>query len=51
MANDGFLYFTANQNERIPIYQKDLSDLRVQPYYIYRIKIDGTRITQPAPNQ
>lgn len=50
VANDGYLYFTANQNERIPIYQKDLSDLRVQPYWIYRIKIDGTRITQSLPN-
>lgn len=49
LANDGYLYFTVNQNERIPIYQKDLSDLRVQPYYIYRIKIDGTRITQDMP--
>ncbi len=49
LANDGYLYFTTNQIERQGIFTNDGKDHRVFPYYIYRIKIDGTRITQDLP--
>lgn len=49
LASDGYLYFTSNQIERQAIFQKDGKDRRVLPYNIYRIKIDGTRITQALP--
>jgi sugar lactone lactonase YvrE len=40
---DGYLYFTANQLNRQPNYH-DGKDLRVKPYVLFRIKIDGHRI-------
>jgi len=46
LASNGYLYFTCNQIERQAVFQKDGKDRRVLPYNIYRIKIDGTRITQ-----
>lgn len=42
MAN-GYLYFTANQLHRQPDYH-DGRDLRVKPYSLYRVKVDGTRV-------
>ncbi len=49
LASNGYLYFTCNQIERQAVFQKDGKDRRVLPYNIYRIKIDGTRITQNLP--
>lgn len=40
LANDGYLYFTANQLHRMPSYHAG-KDLRVYPYVLFRIKIDG----------
>ncbi len=44
LANDGFLYFTANQLHRQPQYN-DGKDLRQKPYVIFRVKVDGTPVS------
>ena len=46
LASNGYLYFTSNQIERQNIFNKDGKDHRQKPYALFRIKIDGTRITQ-----
>jgi sugar lactone lactonase YvrE len=46
LASSGYLYFTSNQIERQNIFNKDGKDHRQKPYALFRIKIDGTRITQ-----
>jgi sugar lactone lactonase YvrE len=43
LAADGYLYFTANQVERQPVFN-DGKDLRQKPYVLFRVKVDGTRI-------
>jgi len=43
LAADGYLYFTANQVERGAGFH-DGRDLRQKPYFLFRVKIDGTRI-------
>jgi sugar lactone lactonase YvrE len=43
LAADGYLYFTANQIERQPIFNMG-RDLRQKPYVLFRVKVDGTRI-------
>jgi sugar lactone lactonase YvrE len=43
LADDGYLYFTANQIERQPVFQNG-HDLRQKPYVLFRTKVDGTRI-------
>ncbi len=43
LADDGYLYFTANQIERQPVFQNG-RDLRQKPYVLFRVKVDGTRI-------
>ena len=43
LAEDGYLYFTANQIERQPVFQNG-RDLRQKPYVLFRVKVDGTRI-------
>jgi sugar lactone lactonase YvrE len=43
LASDGYLYFTANQIERQPVFN-DGHDLRQKPYVLFRVKVDGTRI-------
>jgi len=43
LAADGYLYFTANQIERQPVFN-DGRDLRQKPYVLFRVKVDGTRI-------
>jgi sugar lactone lactonase YvrE len=43
LADDGYLYFTANQIERQPVFNND-RDLRRKPYVLFRVKVDGTRI-------
>jgi len=43
VADDGYLYFTANQPHRQPDYH-DGRDLRVKPYRLFRVKIDGTPV-------
>jgi sugar lactone lactonase YvrE len=43
LAADGYLYFTANQVERQPAFHNG-HDLRVKPYVLFRVKVDGTRI-------
>ncbi|MDB5220844.1 MAG: major royal jelly protein [Myxococcaceae bacterium] len=44
LANDGFLYFTANQLHRQPQYN-DGKDLRQKPYVLFRVKVDGTPVS------
>jgi sugar lactone lactonase YvrE len=44
LAANGYLYFTANQVERQPPFH-DGKDLRQKPYVLFRIKVDGTRIS------
>lgn len=46
LADDGYLYFTANQLNRQQIFHNG-TDRRVQPYMLFRIKTDGTPIRQP----
>lgn len=43
LASDGYLYFTANQIERQPVFNNG-RDLRQKPYVLFRVKVDGTRI-------
>lgn len=43
LAEDGYLYFTANQIERQGSFHNG-QDLRQKPYVLYRLKVDGTRI-------
>lgn len=43
LADDGYLYFTANQIERQPVFHNG-QDLRQKPYVLYRVKVNGTRI-------
>jgi len=43
LAMDGYLYFTANQVERQPVFHNG-QDLRQKPYVLFRVKVDGTRI-------
>lgn len=43
LANDGYLYFTANQLHRQPDYHNG-KDLREKPYSLFRVKIDGTPV-------
>ena len=45
LAADGYLYFTANQVERQPVFHNG-RDLREKPYVLFRIKVDGTRIRE-----
>lgn len=40
LANDGYLYFTANQLNRLPRFHAG-KDLRSYPYVLFRIKVDG----------
>jgi len=40
IANDGYLYVTANQLHRQPRYQEG-KDLRRKPYVLFRVKIDA----------
>jgi sugar lactone lactonase YvrE len=44
IANDGFLYFTANQLHRQPQYN-DGKDLRHKPYVLFRVKVDATPLS------
>jgi sugar lactone lactonase YvrE len=43
LAADGYLYFTANQVERQPLFHSG-QDLRQKPYVLFRVKVDGSRI-------
>lgn len=43
LAGDGYLYFTAVQLHRQPDYH-DGRDVRVKPYSLFRVKIDGTPV-------
>lgn len=43
VAANGYLYFTGNELHRQPSYHND-KDLRVKPYKLYRVKIDGTPV-------
>jgi sugar lactone lactonase YvrE len=43
LAANGFLYFTANQIERQPVFNNG-QDLRQKPYVLFRLRVDGTRI-------
>ncbi|MCP9826826.1 gluconolaconase [Synechococcus sp. EJ6-Ellesmere] len=43
LADDGYLYFTANQLNRQQIFHNG-ADRRIQPYMVFRIKIDGKPI-------
>jgi sugar lactone lactonase YvrE len=43
LASDGYLYFTANQVERQPVFHNG-QDLRRKPYVLFRVKVDGARI-------
>lgn len=43
IASDGYLYFTANQLHRQADYHEG-QDLRVKPYSLFRVKIDGAPV-------
>ena len=43
LTGDGYLYFTANQLHRQPNYHNG-QDLRVKPYSLFRVKVDGTPV-------
>jgi len=45
LAADGFLYFTVNQIERQGTFHNG-QDLRKKPYVLFRVKVNGTRISQ-----
>jgi sugar lactone lactonase YvrE len=45
LAADGYLYFTANQVERQAAFHNG-KDLRQKPYVLFRVKVDGTRISK-----
>ena len=40
VATDHYLYFTANELQRLPSYHNG-NDLRVKPYKLFRVKADG----------
>lgn len=40
LANDGYLYFTANQLNRLPRFHAG-KDVRERPYVLFRVKVDG----------
>ncbi len=44
LANDGYLYFTSNQLHRQKNYNYG-KDLRVKPYSLFRVKVDGTPVS------
>lgn len=44
IANDGYLYFTANQLDRQPQFHG--RDLRQKPYVLFKVKIDGNPLVQ-----
>jgi sugar lactone lactonase YvrE len=44
LASNGYLYFTVNQIERQGIFHEE-QDLRKKPYALFRVKVDGTRIS------
>ena len=44
LASNGFLYFTVNQIERQASFH-DGYDLRKKPYALFRVKVDGSRIS------
>ena len=49
LANNGYLYFTSNQLHRQKGYNYG-KDLRVKPYSLFRVKVDGTPILlKPTP--
>ena len=43
LSSDGYLYFTANQLHRQAIFH-DGKDLRVKPYVLFRVRVDGTPV-------
>lgn len=43
LADNGYLYFTANQLNRRGIFHQG-KDLRIQPYMVFRVKTDGQPI-------
>ena len=43
VATDGYLYFIANELQRQPNFHNG-KDLRVKPYKLYRVKIDGAPV-------
>jgi sugar lactone lactonase YvrE len=44
LASNGYLYFTVNQIERQAIFHEE-QDLRKKPYALFRVKVDGSRIS------
>lgn len=45
LASDGYLYFTANQLNRMGLFHGG-KDMRQRPYVLFRTKVDGTHIHQ-----
>ena len=43
LASDGHLYFIANQISRQTQFHEG-RDLRQNPYVLFRVKVDGTRV-------
>jgi sugar lactone lactonase YvrE len=43
VGNDGYLYFTANQLNRMALFNRG-SDLRKKPYTLFRIKVDAAPV-------
>lgn len=48
VANDGYLYFTANQLDRQKMFHEG-QDLRRKPYYLFRMKIDARPVSMGPP--
>jgi sugar lactone lactonase YvrE len=44
LASNGFLYFTVNQIERQGVFHEE-HDYRKKPYALFRVKVDGSRIS------
>jgi len=49
LAADGYLYFTANQIERQGVFHNG-QDSRQKPYVLFRVKVDGLRISSHKKN-
>ena len=48
VANDGYVYFTANQLDRQKNFHQG-QDLRQKPYYLFRAKIDARPVALAPP--
>ena len=50
IADDGYVYFTANQLDRQKQFHEG-QDLRRKPYYLFRAKIDARPVRLGTPSR